>query len=316
MRVPTRVPCRTVSRSRSPTSRANRSGSPVPRWVWRAARRATRAGPPPGRSTSGCGSRASGRAGRSPIFQRRRRAMGWGSARPRARVSCCLTARSGRAASGAPPGWTRGRGGGWGSLREAGREELQLWVANRFCYQQAIPIKDAAIMSNCPEPAVRRAWIQRIVDHDGRADGEGGLEAWLRLAEAMGVERDTLLAGRWVLPGVRFAVEAYITFCRTRPWIEAVAASPTERFPPTILGQRLSAIPAHYQWIHPARLEYFRARLHQAPRDAEHALALVTERCRTRELQERAVAALDFKCDVLWSLLDAVERGPLPGNAP
>src|SRR3989475_4669667 len=104
-----------------------------------------------------------------------------------------------------------------GELR---REELQLWVANRFCYQQAIPIKDAAIMSNCPEPAVRRAWIQRIVDHDGRADGEGGLEAWLRLAEAMGVERDTLLAGRWVLPGVRFAVEAYITFCRTRPWIE------------------------------------------------------------------------------------------------
>src|SRR2546427_626792 len=200
-----------------------------------------------------------------------------------------------------------------GELR---REELQLWVANRFCYQQAIPIKDAAIMSNCPEPAVRRAWIQRIVDHDGRADGEGGLEAWLRLAEAMGVERDTLLAGRWVLPGVRFAVEAYITFCRTRPWIEAVAASLTELFAPTIVSQRLSAILAHYKWIDPAGLEYFRARLQQAPRDAEHALALVTERCRTRELQERAVAALDFKCDVLWSLLDAVERGPLPGNAP
>src|SRR2546425_528465 len=110
-----------------------------------------------------------------------------------------------------------------GELR---REELQLWVANRFCYQQAIPIKDAAIMSNCPEPDVRRRWIQRIVDHDGRADGEGGLEAWLRLAEAMGVERDTLLAARWVLPGVRFAVDAYVTFCRTRPWIDAVERGP------------------------------------------------------------------------------------------
>src|SRR2546426_11610853 len=130
----------------------------------------------------------------------------------------------------------------------------QLWVANRFCYQQAIPIKDAAIMSNCPEPEVRRRWIQRIVDHDGRADGEGGLEAWLRLAEAMGVERDTLLAARWVLPGVRFAVDAYVTFCRTRTWIEAVAASLTELFAPTIVSQRLSAILAHYKWIDPAGL--------------------------------------------------------------
>src|SRR2546430_8068954 len=183
-----------------------------------------------------------------------------------------------------------------GELR---REELQLWVANRFCYQQAIPIKDAAIMSNCPEPAVRRGWIQRIVDHDGRADGEGGLEAWLRLADAMGVERDTLLAGRWVLPGVRVAVEAYITFCRARPWIEAGAPSLPEAFAPTIPSQRLSAILAHYKWIDPARLEYFRARLQQAPRDAEHALAPVTERCRTPQPQERALAALDFKCDVL-----------------
>src|SRR3989441_303460 len=200
-----------------------------------------------------------------------------------------------------------------GELR---REELQLWVANRFCYQQAIPIKDAAIMSNCPEPAVRRAWIQRIVDHDGRADGEGGLEAWLRLAEAMGVERDTLLAGRWVLPGVRFAVEAYITFCRTRPWIEAVAASLTELFAPTIVSQRLSAILAHYKWIDPPRLAYLCAPLPHAPPDAGHPPALVTEPCPTPEPHERAVAALDFKGDVLWSLLDAVERGPLPGNAP
>lgn len=195
---------------------------------------------------------------------------------------------------------------------ELGRAELQLWVANRFCYQQAIPIKDAAIMSNCPEVAVRRAWIQRIVDHDGHEGSEGGLEAWLRLAEAMDVKRDVLLSGRWVLPGARFAVDAYIQFCRARPWLEAVASSLTEMFAPTIVSERLSAILTHYKWIEPSGLEYFRTRLTQAPRDAQYALALVKERCVTREWQERAVAALNFKCDVLWALLDAVERGTIP----
>ncbi len=199
---------------------------------------------------------------------------------------------------------------------ELSRAELQLWVANRFCYQQAIPIKDAAIMSNCPEVAVRRSWIQRIVDHDGREGSEGGLEAWLRLAEAMDVKRDVLLSGSWVLPGVRFAVDAYIQFCRTRPWLEAVAASLTEMFAPTIVSERLSAILTHYKWIEPAGLEYFRNRLTQAPRDAQYALALVKERCVTREWQERAVAALNFKCDVLWALLDAVERGRIPEGKP
>jgi pyrroloquinoline-quinone synthase len=197
---------------------------------------------------------------------------------------------------------------------ELSRAELQLWVANRYCYQQSIPIKDAAILSNCPELAVRRAWIQRIVDHDGRAGGEGGLEAWLRLAEAMGVLRDVLLTGRWVLPGVRFAVDAYVQFCRTRPWLEAVAASLTELFAPTIVTERLSAILTHYKWIEPDGLQYFRNRLTQAPRDAEYALGLVLERCVTREWQDRAVAALNFKCEVLWSLLDAVERGKIPGG--
>ena len=190
------------------------------------------------------------------------------------------------------------------------RAELQLWVANRFCYQQAIPVKDAAIMSNCPEPAVRRAWRQRIVDHDGTADGDSGLDAWLRLGEAMGVEREILLSGRWVLPGVRFAVDAYVTFCRTRPWLEAVAASLTELFAPSIVSERLAAILTHYPWIDPDGLLYFRNRLSQAPRDAEYALGLVTTRATTREAQERAVAALEFKCDVLWGLLDAVEAGP------
>jgi pyrroloquinoline-quinone synthase len=199
---------------------------------------------------------------------------------------------------------------------ELSRTELQLWVANRYCYQQAIPLKDAAILSNCPEQAVRRAWIQRIIDHDGREGSEGGLEAWLRLAEAMGVAREVVLSEAWVLPGVRFAVDAYVQFCRTRPWLEAVAASLTELFAPTIVSERLSAILTHYTWIEPEGLQYFRNRLTQAPRDAEYALGLVLERCVTREWQDRAVAALNFKCDVLWSLLDAVEQGAILGGAP
>jgi pyrroloquinoline-quinone synthase len=199
---------------------------------------------------------------------------------------------------------------------ELSRAELQLWVANRYCYQQAIPLKDAAILSNCPEQAVRRAWIQRIIDHDGREGSEGGLEAWLRLAAAMGVVRDVVLSETWVLPGVRFAVDAYVQFCRTRPWLEAVAASLTELFAPTIVSERLSAILTHYSWIEPDGLQYFRNRLTQAPRDAQYALGLVLERCVTREWQDRAVAALNFKCDVLWSLLDAVEQGATPGGGP
>jgi pyrroloquinoline-quinone synthase len=199
---------------------------------------------------------------------------------------------------------------------ELSRAELQLWVANRYCYQQAIPLKDAAILSNCPEQTVRRAWIQRIIDHDGREGSEGGLEAWLRLAAAMGVVRDVVLSEAWVLPGVRFAVDAYVQFCRTRPWLEAVAASLTELFAPTIVSERLSAILTHYSWIEPDGLQYFRNRLTQAPRDAQYALGLVLERCVTREWQDRAVAALNFKCDVLWSLLDAVEQGATPGGGP
>ena len=201
---------------------------------------------------------------------------------------------------------------------ELSPEELRLWVANRFYYQANIPIKDAAILSNCPEPEVRRQWIQRILDHDGHGAEEGGIEAWLRLGAAMGVSREAMLSHRQLLPGVRFAVDAYVRFCRSKPWIEAVAASLTELFAPLIVKERLAAILSHYQWVDPEGLQYFRNRLSQAPRDAEHALSLVTERFRTCEAQQRAVAALEFKCDVLWCLLDAVERGPrpLPGTAP
>ncbi|GBD16396.1 Pyrroloquinoline-quinone synthase [bacterium HR26] len=188
------------------------------------------------------------------------------------------------------------------------RRQIQGWVANRFYYQKNLPLKDAAIISNCPEPAVRRRWIQRILDQDGTAEGEGGIEAWLRLGEAVGLTREELWDERHVVPGVRFAVDAYVNFARTRPWIEAVAASLTELFAPDLMATRLAAFERYYPWIDPAGLAYFRARLTQAPRDAEHALDVVVKFCRTAEQQAKAVAALAFKCDVLWSMLDAIER--------
>ena len=192
---------------------------------------------------------------------------------------------------------------------ELTREELRRWVANRFYYQVCIPLKDAAIMSNCPEVEVRREWISRIVDHDGTEAGTGGIESWLRLGEALGVSRAELLSERHVLPAVRFAVDAYVNFARQRPWIEAVASSLTELFGPSAIKVRLAALERHYPWIDPAGLQYFRDRLVLAPRDAEYALRLVVERCVTREQQERAVAALRFKTEVLWAQLEAIERG-------
>jgi pyrroloquinoline-quinone synthase len=199
---------------------------------------------------------------------------------------------------------------------ELSAEELQRWVANRYYYQRSIPIKDAAILSNCPEPDVRREWIKRILDHDGNEPGGGGIESWLRLGEALGVDRVELQSERRVLPGVRYAVDAYVTFCRTKPWIEAVAASLTELFGPSAIRVRVEALERHYPWIDPAGLEYFRARLKQAPLDAQYALDLVVERCRTREEQERAVHALAFKCDLLWAQLEAIERGDTRPGAP
>lgn len=188
-------------------------------------------------------------------------------------------------------------------------EEIRRWAANRFYYQRSIPLKDAAILSNCSDIEVRRDWIVRVLDHDGEREGEGGIEAWLRLGESVGLTREDLWNERYVLPGVRYAVDAYVNFCRTRPWREAVAASLTELFGPDAIRVRLEAMERHYRWIDPGGFDYFRSRLKQAPRDARYALTLVLDGCRTRESQERAVAALAFKCDLLWVQLDAIDRG-------
>ncbi|MBA2627616.1 MAG: pyrroloquinoline-quinone synthase PqqC, partial [Gemmatimonadales bacterium] len=186
--------------------------------------------------------------------------------------------------------------------------QLRGWVANRLAYQRAIPRKDAAILSNCPDADVRRAWIQRIVDHDGTAPGTGGIEMWIRLGEALGVPREEMEDERHVLPGVRLAAEAYVTFCRTRPWIDAVASSLTELFAPGLMRQRIAAFAEHYPWVDRAGLEYFRSRLDQAPRDSRHGLVLVQAHCTTLETQRRAFAALTFKLEMLWAMIDTIHH--------
>ena len=237
-----------------------------------------------------------------------------------------LQARPGRAAVHAPA-WNRDEFEA--KLRERGRayhihhpynvmlnggratpEQVRGWVANRYYYQIAIPIKDAAVLSNCPDPVVRRGWVQRILDHDGfEINGvrdAGGIEAWLRLAEAVGLGRDEVTDLRHVVPGVRFAVDAYVNFARRAPWQEAVCSSLTELFAPEIHKQRLSTWPEHYGWIEPDGLHYFRSRVSQARRDVEQGLSVTLEHFTSREAQERALEVLQFKLDILWTMNDAI----------
>ena len=185
-------------------------------------------------------------------------------------------------------------------------DQLQGWVANRFHYQRHIPIKDAAILSNCPLPAVRRLWIHRLTDHDGIAKGEGGIEAWLRLGEAVGLTQNEVLDERHVLPGVRFAVDAYVHLARTAPWPVAVASSLTELFAPDLMAERLRAFEEHYTWVPPSGLDYFRARVRQARTDSEVGLRLTLAYCSTADLQHQAAAALARKCEILWAMLDGI----------
>lgn len=198
---------------------------------------------------------------------------------------------------------------------ELSKEEFRGWVVNRFYYQVNLPIKDAFILTKLPTREDRRRWISRITDHDGTADGEGGIESWLRLGEAVGVTREELLDGQQVLPGVRFAVDAYVTFCRTRTWLEAVASAMTELFAPGLIARRIDDLQTYYPWIDSAGLEYFRARLQQQPKDIDHLLRLVLGAARTEDEQDRCVAALEFKCDVLWSMLDSIDHAYGAGPA-
>jgi pyrroloquinoline-quinone synthase len=189
---------------------------------------------------------------------------------------------------------------------ELDRESIRLWAVNRFYYQRCIPIKDAAILSNCPIREVRQKWVQRITNHDGIEGQEGGIEKWIRLAVACGFTREETLDERHVLPGVRFAVDAYVNFARTKPWSIAVASSLTELFAPDLMAKRLEAFAKYYPWIAPEGLDYFRSRVIQAKEDSDFALQATLEYCIDRTAQEEAVRAIRFKCEVLWSMLDAV----------
>jgi pyrroloquinoline-quinone synthase len=188
----------------------------------------------------------------------------------------------------------------------ANREQIQGWVANRFYYQISIPIKDAAILANCPDRAVRRNWVQRILDHDGYRDDPGGIESWLRLAEAVGLPRERVESLGEVLPGVRFAVDAYVNFARQAPWPEAICSSLTELFASQIHQQRLATWPQHYPWIDRAGLQYFQSRVSLARRDVEFGLSFTLDHFDTRDLQERALDILKFKLDVLWQMNDSM----------
>ena len=191
------------------------------------------------------------------------------------------------------------------------QKQMQGWVANRFYYQIAIPVKDAAILSNCPDREIRREWILRILDHDGFEIGgvndAGGIEAWIRLGEAVGLTRDDVTSLRHLAPAARFAVDAYVNFARRQPWQEAIASSLTELFAPHIHQQRIETWPEKYPWVNSEGLQYFRNRLTQARRDVQHGLKFTLDYfSQSRALQERALEILQFKLDVLWALADAI----------
>ena len=186
------------------------------------------------------------------------------------------------------------------------KEAVKGWVANLFYYQTTIPIKDAAIMSNCTDRDARRQWVQRIIDHDGIEGEDGGIEAWLQLAEAVGLSRDETLSYEHVLPGVKFAIDAYLNFAKNATWEEAASSSLTELFAPKIHQKRLDNWPDLYPWIDKKGYQYFRKRLTEARRDVQHGLDITLDYYKTREEQEYALTVLQFKLDILWTMLDCM----------
>jgi coenzyme PQQ biosynthesis protein C len=197
------------------------------------------------------------------------------------------------------------------------RGQLQAWALNRYCYQAIIPIKDSVILSRMSDPAMRRVWRQRIIDHDGDDDRGGGIARWFVLAEGLGLERAYVASWRGALPATQFAVEAYAHFVREKSLLEAIASSLTEMFAPDTIRVRISGMLRNYDYITPQVLAYFDKRLVQAPRDANFALDYVKREARTPEQQQAVVQALTFKCDMLWAMLDALHFAYVtPGLTP
>lgn len=197
------------------------------------------------------------------------------------------------------------------------RGQMQAWALNRFCYQAVIPKKDAIIISKSDDPAFRREWRKRLVDHDGDGDSEGGVARWLKLAAGLGLDEELVRSERQALPASRFAVDAYLELVSRSSLLVAVASSLTELFSPVAIGKRVPAMLARYDYITEDTLAYFKPRLHQAPRDAEYALELVKRWADTNEKQQAAVDALIAKCDILWAQLDALHHAYVePGHIP
>ncbi|HEX7075037.1 MAG TPA: pyrroloquinoline-quinone synthase PqqC [Hyphomicrobiaceae bacterium] len=195
--------------------------------------------------------------------------------------------------------------------------QVQAWALNRYCYQAAVPRKDAALMSRTTDRELRREWVHRILDHDGSGEEEGGIERWLVLTDGLGLDRDYVTSMAGALPATRFAVEAYVNFVRERSLVEAVASSLTELFAPSIHRERIAGMLEHYDFIDEKVMAYFRRRLSQATRDADFALDYVKRHATTRELQELCIDAVRFKCNVLWAQLDALHHAYVtPGLIP
>ncbi|HSR80799.1 MAG TPA: pyrroloquinoline-quinone synthase PqqC [Hyphomicrobiaceae bacterium] len=195
--------------------------------------------------------------------------------------------------------------------------QVQAWALNRFCYQSAVPRKDAALMSRAFDRGLRREWIHRILDHDGSGEEEGGIERWLVLTDALGLDRAYVVSMEGALPATRFAVEAYVTFVRERTLLEAVASSLTELFAPSIHRERLVGMLENYDFVGERAMQYFRRRLDQANRDADFALEFVKAHATTLATQGAVVDAVRFKCNVLWAQLDALHHAYVtPGLIP
>jgi pyrroloquinoline quinone biosynthesis protein D len=199
---------------------------------------------------------------------------------------------------------------------ELTKDQLKAWSLNRYYYQSMIPIKDAVILSRMQEASMRRQWRQRIIDHDGDSDDQGGIARWLALTDGLGIDREYVVSGRGILPATRFAVDAYVNFVRVKPMLEAIASSLTEMFSPATIGERMHGMLKNYDFLSPKVLSYFDKRLTQAPRDADFALDYVKREARTPEQQQAVLAALSFKCDVLWAQLDALEHAYVTPATP
>jgi coenzyme PQQ biosynthesis protein C len=186
--------------------------------------------------------------------------------------------------------------------------QVQAWALNRYYYQVMIPVKDAGLIARCDDPALRREWRSRLVDHDGTEQGDGGIERWLKLTSGLGLDRDDVVSLRGILPATRFAVEAYVHFVREKSLVEAVASSLTELFSSVIINERVEGMLKGYDFVTADTLAYFTKRPPLARRDSDFALDYVKRHARTPEQQQSVLNALTFKCDVLWTMLDALHH--------